>query len=157
MTANSNESTIRNEQPLADFPVTISLPVQWGEQDALGHVNNIIYFRWFESARIEYLRRLGQTAEGSPNKTGVIVAAIGCDFRRPVTYPDTVLVGARVLRIGNSSMTMEHAVFSESQQAIVAEGTSTIVAFDHAAKRSQPVPEAVRQAIRQLEGKAIEE
>jgi acyl-CoA thioester hydrolase len=155
--AKSTETPAPTQQPLPGFPVTISLPVQWGDQDALGHVNNIIYFRWFESARIEYLRSIGQTAEGSQNKTGVIVAAISCDFRSPVTYPDTVLIGARVSRIGNSSMTMEHTAFSQSQQVIVAEGVSTIVAFDHAAKRSQPVPETVREAIRKLEAMAVEE
>ena len=81
---------------LSSHPIVITLPVQWGDQDALGHVNNIIYFRWCESARIEYLRRLGVDAAGSGRAVGIILAAIGCDFRRPVTYPDTVHVGARV-------------------------------------------------------------
>jgi acyl-CoA thioester hydrolase len=146
------QSSRSANQPLDAFPVVITLPVQWGDQDALRHVNNIIYFRWFESARIEYLRRIGQTAEGSPASLGVIVAAISCDFRRPVTYPDNVLVGARVTRIGKSSMTMEHAAYSQTQQALVAEGTSTIVAFDYQSNQSQPVPEAVREAIGRLEG-----
>jgi acyl-CoA thioester hydrolase len=141
--------------PLDDFPIVITLPVQWGDQDALGHVNNIVYFRWFESARIEYLGRLGVRADGSDSVTGVIVAAIGCDFRRPVTYPDTVLIGARVTRIGRSSMTMEHAAYSQAQQAIVAEGTSTIVAFDYGANKSQPVPDALRAAIGQVERKLL--
>ena len=137
---------------LPGFPVVITLPVQWGDQDALGHVNNTIYFRWYESARIEYLRRLGVDAAGSGHAAGIIVAAIGCDFRRAVTYPDTVFVGARITRIGRSSMTMEHKVYSQAQNAIVAEGNSTIVAFDHAAGASRPVSEEVRAAISKMEG-----
>src|SRR5262245_43477380 len=137
---------------LPGFPVSIVLPVQWGDQDALGHVNNIVYFRWCESARIDYLRRLGLEAAGSGQAAGIIVAAIGCDFRRPVTFPDTVLVGARITRIGRSSMTMEHKVYSQAQQMIVAEGTSTIVAFDHKAGASRPVSDEVRAAIGAMEG-----
>ena len=140
---------------LRDFPVVITLPVQWGDQDALGHVNNIVYFRWCESARIEYLGRLGVDAAGTGQAAGVIVAAIGCDFRRPVTYPDTVLVGARITRIGRSSLAMEHKVYSQAQQAVVAEATSTIVAFDHGAGASQRVADDVRAAIGRLEGKTF--
>jgi acyl-CoA thioester hydrolase len=140
---------------LEGFPVVITLPVQWGDQDALGHVNNIVYFRWCESARIEYLRGLGIDAAGCGQAMGVIVAAIACDFRRPVTFPDTVLVGARITRIGRSSIEMEHHVYSQAQQAIVAESKSTIVAFDHAAGKSRPVPDEVRAAISGVEGKPL--
>jgi len=141
--------------PLDGFPVVISLPVQWGDQDALGHVNNIVYFRWCESARIEYLRRLGVDAAGGGSVTGIIVAAIGCDFRRPVTFPDTVLVGARITRIGRSSMTMEHKIYSDAQKAVVADANSTIVAFDHDAGASRPVDDALRRAISGVEGKTL--
>jgi acyl-CoA thioester hydrolase len=140
---------------LPGFPVVIAIPVQWGDQDALGHVNNIVYFRWCESARIEYLRRLGMDAAGGGSTVGVIVAAIGCDFRRPVTFPDTVVVGARITRIGRSSIGMEHHIYSQAQGMIVAEATSTIVAFDHVAGASRPVPDDVRAAIGRLEGKML--
>jgi acyl-CoA thioester hydrolase len=140
---------------LAGFPVVISLPVQWGDQDALGHVNNIVYFRWCESARIEYLGRLGLSAAGTGQAAGVIVAAIGCDFRSPVTFPDTVLVSACITRIGRSSMAMEHKIYSQAQQAVVAEATSTIVAFDHGTGASRPVADDVRAAIGRLQGKTL--
>jgi acyl-CoA thioester hydrolase len=153
-TASPNAAT-DTPADLAGFPVVIALPVQWGDQDALGHVNNIVYFRWCESARIEYLRRLSLDAAGSRESAGVIVAAIGCDFRRPVTFPDTVLVGARITRIGRSSIAMEHKVYSQAQQAVVADASSTIVAFDHRAGASRPVADDVRAAIGRLEGKTF--
>jgi acyl-CoA thioester hydrolase len=136
---------------LAEFPVVVTLPVQWGDQDAFGHVNNIVYFRWYETARIEYLRRVGIAGQRQSGTIAVILASIACDFRRPVNFPDTVQVGARITRIGRTSLTMEHAVWSSAQQAIVAEGSSTIVAFDYVTETPTPVPDAVRDAIAALE------
>src|SRR5277367_5877386 len=97
---------------LADFPVVIALPVQWGDQDAFGHVNNTIYFRWFESARIAYFERIGLNHLLEHEPIGPILASMSCDYRRPVTYPDTVDIGMRVSRIGRTSVGMEHAVLS---------------------------------------------
>jgi acyl-CoA thioester hydrolase len=155
MASDQTDATDAQLRALPGCPVIIELPVQWGDQDALGHVNNIVYFRWCESARIEYLRRLGLDAAGTGQSAGVIVAAIGCDFRRPVTYPDTVWIGASITRIGRSSMTMEHKIYSQAQQTIVAEATSTVVAFDHAAGASRPVSDEVRAAVSRLQGKPL--
>ena len=102
---------------LVDFPVSIDLPVQWGDQDAFGHVNNTVFFRWFESARIAYLERLGIGDKNSATGLGPILAAIGCDYRRQVKYPDHVLIGSRIIRIGRTSMTMEHKVWSTAQRS----------------------------------------
>ncbi len=147
------------EQPLpsdlADFPVSLELPVQWGDQDAFGHVNNTVYFRWYESARIVYLERLGIGDQNSPGGLGPILAAIGCNFRRQVKFPDRVLIVARITRIGRTSMTMEYRVWSTAQQAVVADGHSTIVAFDYAAGASRAVPPDMRAAIEQLEGREL--
>jgi acyl-CoA thioester hydrolase len=72
-----------------------------------------------------------------------------------VTFPGTVLVGARITRIGRSSMTMEHKIYSQTQQMIVVEAISTIVAFDHAAGASQAVTAEVRAAIARIEGRPL--
>src|SRR6476620_8827977 len=111
---------------LADHPLALSWPVQWGDQDSFSHVNNVVYFRWMESARIEYFR---QAAIGSASHQGIgpILASIKCDFRRQLTYPDTVLVSASIASIGRTSMKMVHRVYSLGQKAIAAEGDSTLV------------------------------
>ena len=140
---------------LADFPVIITLPVQWGDQDAFGHVNNVVFFRWCESARIEYGSRIGLTDLLATQRIGPILANISCNYRRQLKYPDTVQVGARITRIGRSSMTMEHAIYSEAQQALVADSTSTIVTFDYAANKSISVPESIRTAIEKIEGRTL--
>jgi acyl-CoA thioester hydrolase len=140
---------------LAHFTIVISVPVQWGDQDAFGHVNNTIFLRWFESARIAYFERVGILELHEAEDLGPILASISCDYRRPVTYPDTVLVGARVTRIGRSSFGMEHAVASQGQGVIAAEGSSTLVVFDYHNEKSHPIPHALRQAIAALEGRSF--
>ncbi|MDR3637733.1 MAG: thioesterase family protein [Isosphaeraceae bacterium] len=141
-------------QFLLGFPVTITLPVQWGDQDAFGHVNNTVYFRWYESSRIAYGQRVGMHVWKETQNIGPILASITCDYRRQVTFPDTIHVGARVTRIGRSSMTMEHVLVSEATAGVAAEGSSTIVMFDYNANRSYSVPEEIRRAIEQLEGRS---
>jgi acyl-CoA thioester hydrolase len=133
------------------FPIVIAWPVQWGDMDAFGHVNNTIYLRWFETARIVYGERIGLSEMMAREEIGPILASISCDYRRPITYPDTVHIGARISRIGRSSLTMDHRLLSESAGAIAAEGTSTLVVFDYKAQKSHPVPDPIRRAIAALE------
>jgi acyl-CoA thioester hydrolase len=138
------------------FPVWITLPVQWGDQDAFGHVNNTVYFRWFESARIAYADGIGLSDSAAGSSVDPILAAISCRYLKQLNYPDTVHVGARISGFGRrSSMTMQHRIISERLRAIVAEGDSTLVAFDYAAQKSVPVPDAVRARIEEIEGKPI--
>ena len=139
-------------EALARFHIVIVLPVQWGDQDALGHVNNAVYFRWFESARIAYFAGVGLDTGAAVTGFGPILAHISCDFCRKVTYPDTVHIGCRVAGIGRSSIQMEYAAYSESQDLIAAEAKSTIVYFDFSANRPQLVPDNMRAAIEEMEG-----
>jgi acyl-CoA thioester hydrolase len=136
----------------SNFPVFITLPVQWGDQDAFGHVNNTVYFRWFESARIAYADRIGLSDMMKTKNVGPILASITCDYRRQITYPETVIVGTKVTRIGRTSLTIEHELFTQSDRALAAEGKSTIVVFDYTANRPHPVPDSIRRAIETLEG-----
>jgi len=141
--------------PLTDFPVIIELPVQWGEQDLYGHVNNIIYFRWFESARVAYGERLDFARLFREARLGPILASVRCDFRRQVTYPARVRIGARITRLGNSSLTMVHAVTKADSGELLAEGDSTVVFFDYAAQKSTRIPDDLRDRIRALEGRPL--
>ncbi len=141
---------------LAQFPVVIALPVLWGDQDAFGHVNNTVPIRWFESARIAYIDAPEIAELLEREKVGPILAAIHCDYRRQVNYPDTVLIGARITRLGGASLTMVHRVWSQARQAIVAEGESVIVVFDYAAQRPRRISEELRAAIGRREGGGLD-
>jgi acyl-CoA thioester hydrolase len=141
--------------PLADFSLVISWPVQWGDQDAMGHVNNTVFFRWFESARFHYLERIGLDTLLEKENIGPILASIKCDFRRQVSYPDTVQIGTRVTRLGRSSMTIEHRLLSDAAGEVAADGDSTVVVFDYSRDQPCPIPSVIREAIEKLEGKTF--
>ncbi|MBI3468006.1 MAG: acyl-CoA thioesterase [Planctomycetes bacterium] len=134
---------------------SITLPVQWGDQDAFGHVNNTVFFRWFESARVEYLGRCGLWGKRDADGVGPILANISCNYRQQLTFPDTVEVSARVTRIGRSSITMEHEVRSQKRQLLIADGSSVIVTFDYRVQQSVPVPDDIRRAIETQEGRTF--
>jgi acyl-CoA thioester hydrolase len=144
------------EPLLAKYPITIALPVFWGDQDVFGHVNNNAYFRWFESARIALSQRIGLIDLFRTEQIGPILASVACDYRRQITFPDTIHAAIRVARIGRTSMGLEHAIVSQSQQAVAAEGISTIVVFDFRANKPYPVPPSLRQAIEALHGRTFE-
>jgi acyl-CoA thioester hydrolase len=141
------------EKILSGFPLTISQPVQWGEQDAFGHVNNMHFIRWFESARIAYMLKceIEMTAEG----VGPILAAVSCNFRKQVKFPDTVIVGARTSKIGRSSVRIEHQLWSEQHQVVAADGDSTIVMFDYQKQCPFEIPHELRMRIEALENKTF--
>jgi acyl-CoA thioester hydrolase len=139
---------------LSDYPVVSTIPVLWGDQDAFAHVNNLVYLRWCEEVRVEYLRRLAMMPSLPPNGIAPIVASQKCDYKVPVNYPDTVLVGARVPKIGNSSLRMEHRIVSCSRNRVVAEADSTLVLLDYSISKPVTIPGDIRQKIAEIEALA---
>lgn len=140
------------KSPLLDtFPVVITIPVAWGEMDAFQHVNNIMYFRYFESARIAYFQKLNVIDLMTRTGIGPILAATSCRFKTPLTYPDTVLVGAKVTKMEEDRFTMEYCVVSTKHQKIAAEGNGEIVAFNYRENRKAVVPEELKLQILDLE------
>lgn len=129
---------------LADFPVVVALPIQWGDQDAFGHVNNTLPLRWFETSRVALLEQTGLGHLMSGKGLGPIVASITCNYRRQVTYPDTVHIATKVGDIGPARLILFHAVFSEAQRAVTTDGQTVIVFFDYQAQRPRRVPDDVR-------------
>jgi acyl-CoA thioester hydrolase len=149
MTQHSTPTELAGQQAI------VELPIQWGDQDAFGHVNGVVYFRWFETARVAYLRQGGLGEMMSGHGVGPILAAIKCDYRRQLKYPDTVLVSASIASIGRTSMQMRHVLYSRQQQAIAAAGESTVVLFDYSTQRPTPIPDDLRALIEQLEGRPL--
>jgi acyl-CoA thioester hydrolase len=130
------------------FPISVERPVTWGDMDAFQHVNNTVYFRWFECARIAYFQAIGFT-EGAG--VGPILAHTECRFRRPVAFPDTVVVRAGITEVGVDRFTMAYVVESEAAGGVVATGTGRIVCFDYGAGTKAPLPEGVRATLEALE------
>lgn len=136
---------------LADFPVVLRIPVQWGDQDAIGHVNNVIPLRWYESARIAYFETIGIGTGHTGSGSGIILAASQCNYRVQIGYPDSVFVGTRVSRIGNTSLTFETRIVSEVQNLVTVEGDSVVVMFNYDEQRKEPVSDELKAAIEQLQ------
>jgi acyl-CoA thioester hydrolase len=136
---------------LRDFPVVVQFPVAWGEMDALGHVNNIAYFRYFESARVAYLTKIDFIDPEQNNGVAAILASTQCDFRKALAYPDTVAIGARTIEIGDDRFTMEYRLVSHRLQKIAAEGKGVVVAYNYREKRKAELPEAIRTNIQEIE------
>lgn len=137
---------------LSRWPVTIELPVSWGDMDAFSHVNNTVYLRWFESARIAYFERIGVLETMKAQGVGPILARATIDFRLPVTYPDRVRVSATVTRLGNTSFVMGYRATSEKWgEKVVAEGEGIIVMVDYRGGQKVPLDEGLRAAILRAE------
>lgn len=136
---------------LQEFPVIIELPVQWGDQDALGHVNNVVFFRWWESSRIAYAERINLLGADRSERIGTVLASMKCDFRQQLLYPDSVIIGARIARVGNSSIHIEHRLVSKQTNTVAAEAVSVMVSFDFEKQASCPISPEIRSAIGLLE------
>jgi acyl-CoA thioester hydrolase len=141
-------------ESLAGFPVVIDIPVAWGEMDALRHVNNIVYFRYFESARIAYFEKLRLWEFMNQTGVGPILASIQCKFKIPLTYPATVSVGARIPSIEQDRFVMEYRAVSHKSQAIAAEGEGVVVSYNYRESKKTPLPEEMKQRILTLEESA---
>jgi len=136
---------------LNDYPVTIEIPIAWGEMDAFQHVNNVAFFRYFESARIAYFTRLDLLTFMSQTGIGPILKSTRCTYKIPLTYPDTVSVGARVPEIHQDRFVMHYRLISHQHQKIAAEGEGELVTFDYKANHKVAMPQELRRRIGVIE------
>lgn len=135
---------------LADFPVTVEVPVAWGDMDAMGHVNNAVYFRYFETARIRFFAELGLGSIEQSNGVGPILHSASCRFRIPLTHPDIVTVGAQIGEVGDDRFVMRYRAVSHQHSAVAADGESLIVTFDYATGSKARVPDDLRARLMDL-------
>lgn len=139
------------ENFLEGFLVVVDLPVAWGEMDAFQHVNNVAYFRYFESARIVYSDKLGLRQYKEQTGIGPILGSTSCRYRLPLTYPDTVSVGTKIIGMEEDRFTMQYVVVSRRHGKIAADGDAVIVMYDYRAGRKTAIPEEIRKRILAME------
>lgn len=114
------------------------MPVRWGDMDAMGHVNNTVYFRYFEEARVVLFERMGLTFGA---ERGWVLAHASCDFLRPLLYPAHIVVTLKLLRVGRSSMELEVWIaLAEDVDSVVARGRNVVVYIDQETGRSAALP-----------------
>jgi acyl-CoA thioester hydrolase len=142
------------EELLVGYPVVVRQAVVWGEMDSYRHVNNVVYFRYFENARLEYFRRLDWPAFEAQTGIGPILAATQARFRRALTYPDTIAITARLGTLGEDRFTLEHRIVSQQLNEVATQGQGTVVAFDYGRGVKVPLPDELRRRIAELEASA---
>lgn len=137
-----------------EFPIVQRVEVRWGDMDAFQHVNNTLYFRYFEHVRIGYFLATiqgGAEEAGLPAGAGPIMHSTSCRFRAPVKYPDTLFVGTRVSSIGRDRFTMQYRAVSEKLGRVVADGEAIIVSFDYSRGSKVELPESWISGIEDVE------
>lgn len=136
------------QQFLARFPVACRVPVQWGEQDAFNHLNNVQYVRYMEHARIKYFRALlleipnpqpDHLAFLTTNGLGPILSEANVKFLHPVLAGDTIVVGAtgRLAEGSKSRLLLQHSMWSIHKARVVAECSSTVVSYNYPESKVQ--------------------
>jgi acyl-CoA thioester hydrolase len=134
------------------FKVSVDIEVRWADMDSLGHVNNSCYLTYFETARIAYFERLGPEQRVGAGHIGPVLAHATCDFIKPVAYPATLTSLLRAVRVGNTSYEFEHLLRDKKTGVAVAFGLARLVSYDFVARAKAPIPAAMRERIRAVDG-----
>lgn len=132
---------------LQQYPVVYAQSVAWGDMDALGHVNNAMYYRYIENARLAYLDALDLLNES----VSTVVSSNQCRYLKPVVFPDHLKIAACIEEIRNSAFRMHYLLWSEKQQSIVATSEAVIVCIDQKTLQKTQIPEHIRKKIEALE------
>lgn len=124
----------------------LEIPIRWGDMDAMGHVNNTVYFRYMEQVRISWFDSLGFVPK--PVGEGPLIVNASCTFVRELRYPGSVICRQYVGAIGRSSIeTYIDMLRSDDRDTVYASGAAKVVWVDYAKKKSAPLPEAARAAM----------
>lgn len=135
------------------YPLSVPIEVRFRDMDSMGHVNNAVYFTYFENARIAYWRAV--PAIRSRRSLDYILARAECDFRSPATAEDALACLVRVSSFGRSSFTFEYLLRDGRSGRAVAEGRTVQALYDYALRKTRPLDPALRAAIEEFEGRTI--
>lgn len=132
-----------------DFKVSLDQPVAWGDMDAFGHVNNTVYLKYFETARVRYFDSIPELA-GFKGDAIPVLANISCMFKKPVVYPDTLTLKVGVTELGHASLKMSCEMVSP-KVGLAAFAVCTIVLVDVKKGHSIRMPSKWKEAIEKIE------
>jgi acyl-CoA thioester hydrolase len=133
----------------ADFPVFREITTRWMDNDVYGHVNNVIYYSFFDTAVNQHLMEAGWLDPAASPVIGLVVET-GCRYASPISFPDRVAAGIRVARLGTSSVRYEVGLFRNDEDTAAAEGHFVHVYVDRATRRPVPLPDGLRAALAPL-------
>lgn len=131
------------------YPHTREIPLRWKDNDVYGHVNNVEYYSYFDTVINEYLITAGGLDIHGGDSIG-LCAESHCAFRAAIAFPETVLAGLRVGKLGTSSVRYEIGLFNARDGELLAEGWFVHVFVDRGERRPTPIPATVRTALEAL-------
>lgn len=131
----------------ADFAHGLIENTRWGDSDAMGHINNVLYARYYESARTSYFGELLAMDFVSKMSTGVILADMKIAYLQQLHHPSAMQIGARVSRLGGSSLHFDAAVFIDGNDQPISTSRATLVWFDYGQNKTLKIPQDIRQKI----------
>ncbi len=134
---------------LERYPLIIEQAVTWGDMDAHGHVNNVVYFRYMENARVEFYRRIGKYEFEERTGITLVIKSTGCRFLAPLSWPDRISVGARVSQMSGEQVLMQYLIVNAGTGQVAAWGEAAIVALQSGDR--VPFPEELMARIRELQ------
>jgi len=136
---------------LSDFPVIIEQPVQWAEMDMHNHVNNVWFFRYIENARIAYYEKINKYEFEHRTGIGFVLASASCHYLSPLSYPDTVMVAARIETIKKDRATLGYRLASMKNKTIAAKAETIIVSYNFNENKKVLFPDELKNRIMTLE------
>src|SRR5277367_5149456 len=134
------------------FPHFLVVPTRWMDNDVYGHVNNVVYYAFFDTVINRYLIAEGGLDITRGGTIGLCVES-RCRYRKPIAFPDDVDAGLRVAKVGRSSVTYEIAIFARGEDEAAADGSFVHVFVDRETRRSTPIPEPLRSALARIEAR----
>ncbi len=138
-----------------DFRYWEGIEVRWSDMDAIGHVNNAVYFTYCEEARIRYFKALNLLGFREHDKQGPALVSATCNFRQQVRYPAELEIGVCTSKFGSRSFTIDLEIYYKGTENLVADGTCVIAWVDYKVGRSIRVPEQLKLAVCKFEGKSL--
>jgi acyl-CoA thioester hydrolase len=131
------------------YPHLVPLQTRWADNDAYGHVNNVVYYEYFDTAINRYLIEVGGLDIEKDDAIGVCVES-QCRYLQSIAFPDQLEAGVAVTKLGNSSVRYQIGIFKSGDSEPRAEGTFVHVFVDRAARRPTPIPQRLREALERL-------
>ena len=147
MTTQSKHLEDYRQMERLDFAHFIDVQVRWGDADALGHINNTLYGRYYECSRLDYFESLMDMQFTQELTSGVILADMKIAYLKQLHYPTEIEIGARISRMGNSSLDFEAAIFLKGTDQLISTSRATLVWFDYKGNKNKTIPEENRKMI----------
>lgn len=132
-----------------EYPYLHPITTRWHDNDVYGHVNNVVYYNYFDSAVNSWLIEQGGLDIHHGEQVAFVVSS-GCDYFAPIAFPDAIEIGVRVAKLGNSSVQYELAVFKADVEDACAVGRFVHVFVERASNNSCPIPDGPRDALHRL-------